>query len=83
MVGVGDPCCRICLAGRILPWPTVMGSWLGAVPRNFTGTAPHPLRGPDPQWGPLGSGDREDPRHGVSQALFWSLWSCCVHRTTM
>lgn len=38
----GDPCCRICLSGRILPWPAVMGSWPGAVPHKFTDTAPPP-----------------------------------------
>ena len=31
--------CRICLSGRILPWPAVVGSWLGAVPHKFTDTA--------------------------------------------
>lgn len=45
MVGVGDPCCRICLSGRILPWPAVMGSGWGQCRAPSLALPPTPCAG--------------------------------------
>lgn len=45
MVGVGDPCCRICLSGRILPWPAVMGSGWGQCRATSLALPPTPRAG--------------------------------------